>query len=84
MNTPLLVHELLPPDGEGGKINDTAMLNYEAALDMVVSGRWGEALERLEAVPDDDGPKKFLLAQMAKSNNTPPADWDGAFRLDSK
>jgi adenylate cyclase len=84
METQLLVHELLPPESEDAKVNDMAMLNYEAALDSVIAGRWDEAIERLDAVPDSDGPKKFLLAQMAKLNNTPPADWDGSFRLDSK
>lgn len=61
-----------------------AMLNYGAAVELVISGRWAEAIERLNAVPEVDGPKKFLLAQMAKFNNTPPTDWDGAFRLDAK
>ncbi len=84
MATSLLIHELLPPETEGAKIDSTAMLNYEAALDAVIAGRWAEAVERLHAVPDDDGPKKFLLLQMAKLNNTPPANWDGSFTLDSK
>jgi adenylate cyclase len=84
MDTPLLVHELLPPDEEGGKVTDTAMLNYEAALNAIIAGKWEEGLERLNAVPDEDGPKNFLLAQMAKSNNVPPDGWDGAFSLDSK
>ena len=76
MEAQLLVHELLPPETEGVKVDSTAMLNYEAALDAVIAGRWDEAVERLHAVPDDDGPKQFLLAQMDKLNNTPPADWD--------
>lgn len=84
MDTPLLVHELLPAEVEKDKISETARLNYEAALEMIIGGRWTEGLERLNAVPDDDGPKQFLLAQMAKHNNTPPTDWDGAFRLDAK
>ncbi len=84
MNTPLLVHELLPPETDQRKVNDMEVLNYEAALDAVIAGRWNEAIERLNAVSDEDGPKQFLLTQMAKLNNTPPADWDGAFRLDSK
>ena len=84
MSTPLLVHELLPPEKEPSTVNNMEMLNYEAALDSVIAGRWNEAIERLNAVSDEDGPKKFLLAQMAKLNNTPPADWDGAFSLDSK
>ena len=84
MNTPLLVHELLPPEKEASTVNNMAMLNYEAALDSVIAGRWTEAVERLNAVSDEDGPKQFLLAQMAKLNNMPPADWDGAFSLDTK
>lgn len=84
MDTPLLIHELLPAEVEGDKVSETVRLNYEAALDAIIAGRWREGLERLNAVPDDDGPKQFLIAHMAKHNDTPPADWDGAFSLDSK
>ena len=84
MDTTLLVHELLPPEVEGCAVTDTSMLNYEAALDMVIAGRWAEALERLNAVPDEDGPKQFLLKHMAKFDITAPDGWDGAFSLDSK
>ena len=84
MDTTLLVHELLPPEVEGCLVTDTSMLNYEAALEMVISGRWSEAIERLNAVPDEDGPKQFLLKHMAKFDNSPPDGWDGAFSLDSK
>lgn len=72
METPLLIHELLPPETEGDKVTETTRLNYEAALEAIISGRWGEGLERLDAVPDEDGPRQFLIAQMAKHNNTPP------------
>jgi hypothetical protein len=41
-------------------------------------------MQTLQAVPDADGPKQFLLAQMARFDNAPPADWDGAFRLEIK
>ena len=84
MDTPLLVHELLPAEVEDDKVSEVARLNYEAALEMIIGGRWSEGLERLNAVPDDDGPKNFLIAQMAKHNDTAPADWDGAFSLDAK
>lgn len=84
MDTTLLIHELLPPEVEGCLITETALLNYEASLEMVIAGRWAEALERLNAVPDEDGAKQFLLKHMGKFDNTPPADWDGAFSLDSK
>ncbi len=84
MDTTLLVHELLPPEEEGCLVTDTSMLNYEAALEMVIAGRWSEAIERLNAVPDEDGPKQFLLKHMAKFDNSPPDGWDGAFSLDSK
>ena len=84
MDTPLLIHELLPAEVEEDKVSEVARLNYEAALEMIIGGRWNEGLERLNAVPDDDGPKNFLIDHMAKTDNTPPDDWDGAFRLDAK
>ncbi len=84
MDTSLLLYELLPPEADGTSVDDLGMLNYGAAVDLVISGRWAEAIERLNAVPDEDGPKKFLLTQMAKFDYAPPADWDGAFRLDTK
>lgn len=84
MDTPLLIHELLPAEVEGDKVSETVRLNYEAALEAIIGGRWSEGLERLNAVPDDDGPKQFLVAHMAKHNNTPPANWDGAFSSETK
>ncbi|MBC7822097.1 MAG: adenylate/guanylate cyclase domain-containing protein [Planctomycetaceae bacterium] len=84
MDTTLLISELLPPEVEGCLVTDTAMLNYEAALEMVIAGRWTEAIERLNAVPDEDGAKQFLLKHMAKFDNKAPDGWDGAFSLDSK
>lgn len=84
MDTTLLIHELLPPEVEGCLITETALLNYEASLELVIGGRWSEAIERLNAVPDEDGAKQFLLKHMAKFNNAPPDRWDGAFSLDSK
>jgi adenylate cyclase len=84
MDIPILVDELLPPEFEGDKMTGLALLNYEAALNAVIAGRWDEALERLLVVPDEDGPKRFLLAQMGKFKFRPPDDWDGAFRLDEK
>jgi len=53
-------------------------------VDAIVQGDWSRALEALKKIPDSDGPKQFLLEQMGKFSNTPPADWDGAFTLDSK
>ncbi len=83
MDIALLVSELLPP--EGFSPTTAAVIQaYEAALDAVIAGRWDDALQLLNKVPDDDGPKKFLLEHMAQFSNQPPANWDGTFSLTSK
>jgi hypothetical protein len=73
MDTPLLVCELLPPESEGQIVTADVIKHYEAALKAVIDGKWGQAMQTLQAVPDADGPKQFLLAQMARFDNAPPA-----------
>ena len=84
MDTPILVSELLPANDGSELLTVRAVEAYEAALDAVIAGDWATALTLLEEVPDSDGPKKFLIDHMARTNNQPPADWDGAFSLTSK
>lgn len=84
MDTSLLISELVGADN-GTHLTTAAVIQaYERALDEVIAGRWTQAILLLNEVPDSDGPKNFLLSQMAEFQNQPPADWDGAFRLTSK
>lgn len=57
---------------------------YESAIENIGEGKWSHARELLVQLPDDDGPKQFILMQMAACGNQPPSDWDGAFALNSK
>ena len=84
METPILVHELLPGDDCDSVLNGAALQAYESAVDAVIAGRWSEAVDLLKMVPAEDGPTKFLREQMAASNGQPPPDWDGAFTLNTK
>lgn len=84
MDTSILVSELLPANDGTETLSMQAVVAYEKALDAIIAGKWDAALSLLTQVPDDDGPKKFLLEQMAHTDNHPPADWDGAFSLKSK
>lgn len=84
MDTPLNVYGLLPPADQMPEVSDDMMLEYESALNSVVEGNWDLARWRLKNVPDYDGPKQFLLQHMAKFDNLPPANWDGAFTLSDK
>ncbi len=83
MDTSMAVSELLPPFGSASQVTDATITAYEAALEDVIAGRWEQACEQLASLPDE-GPKTFLLQKMAKTNNQPPADWDGAFSLVEK
>ena len=83
MDTALVVTELVQPLGTPGTPTDEHITAFEAAVEAVVSGEWASAVDQLNALPDD-GAKAFLLEHMTEFDNTPPADWDGAFRLDKK
>ena len=84
MDTPMTVFGLLPLDGPFAWLTDEILGDYDKALDAVTEGKWSSAMEILERVPDEDGPKQFLLRNMAALNNEPPASWDGAFSLANK
>lgn len=82
MDTSIVVHQLLKGSGSSD-VTDAQIENFEAALDLVIAGTWTQAIAKLKACPDE-GPVQFLLARMSDYNNTPPADWDGAFSLANK
>ncbi|MBP87565.1 MAG: hypothetical protein CMJ64_12710 [Planctomycetaceae bacterium] len=84
MATALTVYALLPPEHELPEMSETLIMLYDLALNAVIEGRWSEALPILQRIPDEDGPKQFLLAEMKRSDSTPPTDWNGAFTLGSK
>jgi len=84
MGTPMTVYGLVPRTGELAWVTDEILADSDKALDAVIEGNWVAAIEYLNRIPDEDGPKKFLLRNMAALGNEPPASWDGAFSLASK
>ena len=84
MDTKVNVYGLLPPEEEMPEVPNTLLSDHEQAVEKVVEGKWDEARELLSKIPDDDGPRQFLEAQMARFDDQCPADWDGAFSLTSK
>ena len=84
MDQALTVFALLPPEHELPEVSETIIMLYYLALNAVTDRRWSEALQILQRIPDTDGPKQFLLNAMELCDNTPPDDWNGAFRLGSK
>ena len=84
MNEEVTVYALLPPEHEMPEVSETVTMLYDLALNAVIEKRWSEALQILQRIPDEDGPKHFLLNAMQATDNTPPEDWTGAFRLGSK
>ena len=79
MDIPVVVYELVSGDADASP----DYLQFESALEHVVSGNWDEAMNLLETAPDD-GPKKFLIQQFHECGGAPPVDWDGAFSLTRK
>jgi adenylate cyclase len=83
MSEPMTVSELLPPAGTADAPDDEQLAEFEAAVEDVITGRWDEALSKLQSQPRG-GPRQFLEDRMAEHGNTPPENWDGAFSLAKK
>jgi adenylate cyclase len=83
MLTVLTVSELLPPAVELGTLPERDRLNYEAALDAFLTGRWQDVPALLRRLPRD-GPGERLQSFLERHGNTPPAEWDGVIVLESK
>lgn len=84
MDTAVEVSELLPPEIDSPHLTAAIVTAHELAVEHVIAGRWTEAIEILQPRAEIDQPSRFLLEHMAATDNQPPADWDGAFRLTSK
>jgi adenylate cyclase len=77
IKTPLMVSELLPPEGPHSILSDVHVAAYEQAVDALQSGHWSEAFRWLHQVPAEDRVKDFLTVFIAQHGRTPPADWQG-------
>lgn len=83
LTTPLLVSELLPPEGRS-PIRNADIEAYEAALENLHKGEWEKAFRQLYGVSAEDLVKDFLTVYIAQHNRIPPADWDGVIGLTAK
>ena len=84
MTTPLMVSELLPPEGPDVLLSDAHILAYEKALDGLQDGNWGEAFRLLHQVPAEDRVKDFLTVFIAQHGRSAPPDWQGFIQLPEK
>jgi adenylate cyclase len=82
MSRALMVHELLPPSHEAGAMAERDRLDYEAALDNFLAGRWDLALGLLDRLPLDKSAE--FLKQRIRQLEAPPADWNGVVVMESK
>ncbi len=75
-------HELLMPTRPGDRVlSDLQVAEYEAGLDALIRGDWGEAQRRLRGLPEWDRPKDVLLATILRHNRVPPENWAGVIDL---
>lgn len=84
MNTPLVVSELLPPEGPLSILKDEHIRAYEEALKHFLDGQWAEAFRLLHFVPAEDQVKDFLTVYIAQHRRTAPSDWQGIINLPAK
>lgn len=84
ISTPLVVSELLPPEGPQELLSNEHLLAYEKAVDRLQEGNWTEAFRLLHQVPAEDYVKDFLTVFIAQHGRTVPSDWQGFIRLPEK
>ena len=84
MHTPLVVTELLAPEGPDSILLDEHVAAYEEAVDHFLEGRWNDAFRLLHMVPAEDQVKDFLTVYIAQHRRTPPPDWRGVIELPGK
>jgi adenylate cyclase len=84
METDIAVYQLMPGVRADETITDQIVRDYESAWGMVAAGNWAAALEKLKALPPQDGPRCFLLDYLQQYNARPPDDWNGVIQMRSK
>ena len=81
---PTTIYELLGRHGKIGADIRAKVDHYEAAFDHYQARRFDEALDALDALPDD--PPAAVLRQRCKhyQDHPPPEDWDGVYAMTTK
>jgi adenylate cyclase len=81
------VFDVLGKAGELSSQQESLRAHYAEGLAAYRAARWHDAREAfgaaLENVPGD-GPSKAMLARIDRLQTNPPADWDGAWRMEHK
>jgi len=83
LDTPLVVSELLPPEGSD-TLTNADVTNYENALDAFLSGDWDTAFGLLHLVSPRDRGKDVLTSHIISHNHAPPVAWNGVIELAQK
>lgn len=84
IETPIMVSELLLPQGHGEVLTNDEISQHEQAVDAFIQGRWTDALQIFDYLPERDRAKDFLVRYAARHENQPPSGWDGIVALDEK
>ncbi|MCE9567678.1 MAG: adenylate/guanylate cyclase domain-containing protein [Planctomycetes bacterium] len=83
LETPLVVSELLPPEGPD-ELTNADLTNYERALDAFLIGDWNASFDALHLVSPRDRGKDILTGCIIANNHIPPAGWTGVIDLGQK
>lgn len=81
--SPVSVYSLIPA-GRSGFLSADEHAAYGDAVTALEAGRWSEAAALLAALPDHDGPSRFLLRAIDDFGGHPPDDWDGTLTMAGK
>lgn len=84
MDTPIDVFSLLPSIEKLPEVTDEMIQQTDELVQAIIDGNWKKAKDLHEGLPGHDGPARFYRQLFDKYGTSPPANWDGIIRLDSK
>lgn len=74
------VYQLLSVEQDLSWLTDDVMGKYAESLNQFEAGRWADARQLLEELPEADLAKNFLL-NYVQQHERPPHDWNGVIQL---
>ncbi|MBR0716173.1 adenylate/guanylate cyclase domain-containing protein [Bradyrhizobium liaoningense] len=86
-SVPQAVFEVMTRAGQLSAQQEGLRTRYAEGLAAYRAGRWDEARTAFNAALEfapGDGPSRTLLARIDQLQAHPPADWDGAWRMEQK
>lgn len=84
MQSTVDVYNLLPSEDDFPSVTSQMIKSQIRGYEAMIEGRWDDARAAFSRLPEDDGPRIFLLPQVEAFRTSPPKNWNGTLTLVGK